>query len=659
VTRTLRLSATAAVFALLAAATPAHAIRVATWNVTLYQGANANARNASFRTVLAGLNPDVLLVQELNNASGRDSLLNNVLNVIQPGQWTASPWITLSGIEGGAIYWKPSKVDVTDIGSISVGGTRLVLRGVAKPVGYVSNASWCRLYSVHFKAGNPLSSPSDSASRRLECTNLRTYINNEDTSLWGPAFLIGGDTNFYGNWEGGYIRLTESQLDNDGRGRDPIPLPGTWNDPAFAQYHTQSACNSPNCPALWASAGGGGLDDRFDLWLSSSSLRDGQGLEFLPNSNVAYGNDGAHYNTDIDAGGFNSAVGVTIATALRLSSDHIPLLMQLQVPPKVVAASQLDFGSVIVGAAGITQPLSVSNPAVTPADKLRYSLVAPIGFTVSPGADSVAAGAAAKLHTVGLLTGTAGNKAGTLFMTTNDVDSTSKPVQLSARVLDHAVSSLDSGVVLTTADLDFGDHSAANFEDQPVRVHDRGWNALQAQLAITGASITGGDGRFSLVGFAPVTVGAVGHTFTVHFDGTGAPLDSAYEATLTFTTADEALPGATAATSLTVNLSAHVSSGAGVGDSYTLRLLPPRPNPARHGAELAFELPREAPVDAGVYDLGGRRVAVLAAGRMGSGPHTLRWNAQDEGGNRVPAGLYFVRFTTPGLTRTYRLALLP
>ena len=655
-TRTLRLSAAAAVLALFAAATPAHAIRVVTWNVTLYTGANANARNAQFRTVLAGVNPDVLIVQELNSASGRDSLLNNVLNVIQPGQWTASSWYSLqaSPVEGGAIFWKPSKVDITDIGLISTGGPRQVLSGVMKPVGYVSNAAWARLYSIHLKASQP-----DTTTRRLECTNLRTHINNVDTSVWGPAFLIGGDTNFYGATEGGYIRLTESQLDNDGRGRDPIPLPGTWNDAAFAIYHTQSACNTPNCPALWSGAGGGGLDDRFDLWLSSSSMRDGQGLEFLPNSNVAYGNDGAHYNTDIDGGGFNSSVGITIATALRLSSDHIPVLMQVQTPAKVVAASQLDFGSVIVGAAGVQQPLAISNNAVIRSDKLRYTLVAPVGFTLSSGADSVAAGAAAKIHQVGLLTGSAGIKAGTLAMATNDVDSLNKPVQLSARVLDHAVASLDSSVVLTSTDVDFGDHSAGNFEDQPVRVHDRGWNALQAQLAITGASITGGDGRFSLVGFAPVTVGEVGHTFTVHFDGTGAPLDSAYEATLTFTTSDEALPGAAAAAPLTVNLSAHISAGAGVGDTYTLRLLPPRPNPARSGVEIAFELPREAPVDAGVYDLSGRRVATLASGKMGSGPHSLRWNAQDEGGNRVPAGLYFVRFATPGLTRTYRLALLP
>lgn len=644
-TKPLRLTLLAALLGVLAAA-PAHALRVATWNLELYQSSNIATRQASFRTALAGLNPDVLIVQELNNAAGKDSFYLNVLDVVQPGQWASSAYYILGSGEGGAIFWKSAKATVTDITTVSTGGPRQVLAGILKPVGYVANGSWCRLYSVHFKAGGP--GTADSTTRRLECTNLRTAINNVDTAVNGPAFLIGGDTNFYGAWEGGYIRLTESQLDNDGRGRDPIPLPNTWNDGAFALYHTQST-----------RAASGGMDDRFDLWLSSSSLRDGQGLEFLTGSNVAYGNDGGHFNQDIDGGGFNSAVGLTIATALRIAADHLPVLMQLQLPAKVVAASELNFGDVIVGAAGVQLPLAVSNNAVVPADKLRYSLVAPVGFTVSPGADSVAAGAAAKLHQVGLLAGSAGVRAGTLVMATNDVDSTGKNVLLSGRVLAHAVASLDSATVLTTSGIDFGDHPAAGFENLPVRVHDQGWNALQADLAITGASITGGDGRFSLVGFAPVTVGEIGHTFSVHFDADGAPLDSTFTATLTFTTADEALPGAAAGATLTVNLAAHVSAATGVGVTYALRLLPPRPNPARSGADLEFELPREAPVDVAVYDLGGRRVATIHSGPMGEGHHSLRWNAQDEGGRRVAAGLYFVRFSTPGLNRVHRLAILP
>lgn len=639
----LRIPLLAVMAAALSIASPAHAIRVVTWNIIDYFGSNANARAASLRTVMAPLNPDILIVQEINDSAAKDSLLNNVLNVVEPGQWTGA-WLTLSGDEGGAIFWKPAEASVTNITSISTGGPRLVLTGVVKPAGYVANGSWFRIYSVHYKAG---STPIDSTTRRNECTNLRTILNNTDIALFSPNFLIGGDTNFYGAWEGGYIRLTESQLDNDGRGYDPIPLPGTWNDGAYALYHTQST-----------RAASGGMDDRFDVWLSSASLRDGNGLDFVPGTNSAYGNDGAHFNLDIDGNGFNSAVGLTVATALKAVSDHLPVIYQLRVPAKVVAASQLDFGDVLVGAAGVTQPLSVSNVAIPPADKLRYSLVAPIGFT-TPGADSVVAGAAPKVHDIGLLTASSGVKAGTLSMLTNDVDSTSKPVQLSARVLEHAVASLDSTVAVTASSRDFGDHPAGGFEDLPVRIHDLGWNALQARLTVTGANITGGDGRFSVVGFAPVTVGEVGHSYTVRFDGSGSPLDSTYEATLTFTTSDEALPGAAAAAPLTVQLAAHVSAGAGVDDRFTLRLSPPRPNPAQYGAELAFELPREAAVEAGVYDLGGRRVATLADGVLGAGPHTLRWNARDEGGQRLPAGLYFVRFSTPGLARVHRLALVP
>ena len=643
--RTFRLSAAAALLALLAVATPAHALRVVTWNLEFYQNGNIVTRQPHFRSVLAALNPDVMICQEINDAASKDSMLINVLNVVQPGEWSGT-WLEL-GSDDGAIFWKPAKVAVSNVSAINVGSTRSVLAAMVKPVGYVANGAWCRLYSVHFKAGGP--GTADSTTRRIECTNLRNAINAVDPGATGPGFLIGGDTNFYGAWEGGYIRLTESQADNDGRGLDPIPLPGTWNnEPAYALYHTQST-----------RAASGGVDDRFDLWLSSVSLRNGQGLEFLPNSNSAYGNDGAHFNLDIDGNGFNSAVGLAIAAALRQASDHLPVLMQLVLPAKVVAASQLDFGDVIVGAAGVTQPLAVSNNAVTPADKLRYSLVAPVGFTVSPGADSVAAGAAAKLHQVGLLAGTTGVKAGTLAMTTNDVDSTSKPVQLWGRVLAHAVASLDSGTVLTASNRHFGVHTASGFEDAPVRIHNHGWSELQANLAVTGASITGGGGLFSVVGFAPVTVGEVGHTFSVHFDADGAPLDSAFAATLTFTTADEALPGAAAAATLTLELTAQVSGGTGVGDTYALRLLPPRPNPARSGAEIAFELPREAPVEVAVYDLGGRRVATVASGRLGEGHHSVRWNAQDESGRRVAAGLYFVRFSTPGLTRVHRLALLP
>ena len=60
-----------------------------------------------------------------------------------------------------------------------------------------------------------------------------------------------------------------------------------------------------------------------------------------------------------------------------------------------------------------------------------------------------------------------------------------------------------------------------------------------------------------------------------------------------------------------------------------------------------------------IFDLGGRRVASLADGVRGPGRYDLRWAATRDRGGRVPAGLYFARFDTPGFTRTVRVILLP
>jgi len=60
-----------------------------------------------------------------------------------------------------------------------------------------------------------------------------------------------------------------------------------------------------------------------------------------------------------------------------------------------------------------------------------------------------------------------------------------------------------------------------------------------------------------------------------------------------------------------------------------------------------------------LFDLSGRRVARIVSGTLEAGHHETRWRTFDDRGARVPAGLYFVRFSTPGLTRVARLALLP
>jgi len=89
-----------------------------------------------------------------------------------------------------------------------------------------------------------------------------------------------------------------------------------------------------------------------------------------------------------------------------------------------------------------------------------------------------------------------------------------------------------------------------------------------------------------------------------------------------------------------------------------LRFDAPRPNPTSGYARFAFDLPHAAPVTLEIFDLAGRRVARLASGEYGPGHYELSWGGAADGA-RPGAGLYFVRFATPGLQRTARLALMP
>jgi photosystem II stability/assembly factor-like uncharacterized protein len=88
-----------------------------------------------------------------------------------------------------------------------------------------------------------------------------------------------------------------------------------------------------------------------------------------------------------------------------------------------------------------------------------------------------------------------------------------------------------------------------------------------------------------------------------------------------------------------------------------LSLSAPSPNPARSAARLEMALASSAQVDVSVFDAAGRRIRVLAHGRLAEGRHPLAWDARDERGSRARAGVYFVRASDGSETRTERIVL--
>ncbi len=553
-------SSLALVVVLSLVADSAHAWRLVTWNLLNY----APGREAHYKTVLNALQPDVLVVQEMQGGFGNvDFFLNQVLNAPDgPGGYQVATFTDGFGTDN-ALYYRTSTVvfagnqDHTDLNT----PLRQIDRWLIGPATYTSAASKMYVYSGHLKAG---SSQSDINQRGLEASIARN-----DANQFGPGtrLVYLGDFNLQGSFEAAWANFTGSQLDNDGRAVDPIGMPGSWsNNSSFAGIHTQSPHNNNS----GAPPGGisGGMDDRFDFILISNILNSTNGLSYVSGSYHAFGNDGLHFNQDINDPP-TIPEGSAMADALHSASDHLPVVADFRVPAVVDANTSLAYGTVIQGAAS-SLDLNVTNVANVAlfgaAANLTYSLADPAGFNAPGGAFVEPAGGGGNAHTVAMLTNTAGVKLGTLNVNSSDPDTPSFPVMLSGTVLRHAVPSLSGSSQVLTVAADFGAHVPGQFADQQVDVHDLGFDSLQALLEVYDAQFTGpGAGAFSLLGgFSPFLVGATPTTLTVAFDDSGSP--GIYTADLVLSTRDQQdLAGAVDLPDLTVQLTADLQLGVANG----------------------------------------------------------------------------------------------
>jgi len=270
-------------------------IRVATYNVLNYSISNSSQKSSDFRAILDEIDPDVLIVQEMLNSSGASYFLSSILNY-NGNEYSAAPFVDGYDTDN-MLYYKADKVYL--IASDEIG---TALRDINEYTLQVHNDIF-NIYSVHLKASQGYSS-----QRLAELQELHDELNTLH------PYIVGGDFNIYNSSESGYsYMLNEMGL------MDPISTPGNWhNNSSYSFVHTQSTRSSNE------SDGGasGGMDDRFDQLLIS------EGINYINDSYVAYGNDGNHFNLSINSGN-NSAVSNNIANALYNASDHLPVYMDI------------------------------------------------------------------------------------------------------------------------------------------------------------------------------------------------------------------------------------------------------------------------------------------------------------------------------------------
>ncbi|MCA9726118.1 MAG: FlgD immunoglobulin-like domain containing protein [Candidatus Eisenbacteria bacterium] len=81
------------------------------------------------------------------------------------------------------------------------------------------------------------------------------------------------------------------------------------------------------------------------------------------------------------------------------------------------------------------------------------------------------------------------------------------------------------------------------------------------------------------------------------------------------------------------------------------------PNPAPAGVELRFATARPDELRLDITDVAGRRVSSTSLGRLGIGDHRIEWNPRDASGERLEAGVYFLRIVGGGSLQTSRIVL--
>jgi hypothetical protein len=168
------------------------------------------------------------------------------------------------------------------------------------------------------------------------------------------------------------------------------------------------------------------MDDRFDFQLITEEFDDGEGLSLIDGSYHAFGNNGTTYDKAINnASNTVTFPGVTshtksqILNALATVTDHIPVVVDYQVPALMSAVAgaiptTLDFEQVFN--LDVTVHNAANVVAANGADELDYDLTA-VGDVVGSFLNQVdMALGGTNVHQIAFDTATLGQKSGTIIV---------------------------------------------------------------------------------------------------------------------------------------------------------------------------------------------------------------------------------------------------
>lgn len=299
---------------------------------------NPTEKETHMRTIVSYVLPDIITCNEMAGDGGTAArrMLDNALNQQGRAYYKQATYSANSNLSN-MLYYNRNKLalhkqDKIDRGE---GNTQLVRQIDAYTLYYLDQSeldqgdtTFLTVYVAHLKAST---GSVNVAERAVMTAAVMEYheANYDDAH----SYIISGDFNTYTSSEEGYQNLVNGSTTAINF-YDPIDKSGSWNNSGtYASVHTQSTRVSDGCHS------GGGLDDRFDFVLCGKELLDNtRGLGYVAGSYTAVGNDGNHFNSDINSGTNNSAPK-DVLDALYGMSDHLPITIKMTIDRTVASVT--------------------------------------------------------------------------------------------------------------------------------------------------------------------------------------------------------------------------------------------------------------------------------------------------------------------------------
>lgn len=293
-----------------------------------YSGCNATTNDPDIKdqcltTIVAHVKPDIISVNEMGASTETANRLLAAINAAGVGTFDRAERDAAENQITNLILFNTQRVKLNQQQSVATSPRRTQFYTLQ-----IVPANIPLTYAVtHLKAGE-----ADTAARANAARAIMSHIAAKNLN---GNLILAGDMNIYDGSEPAMTTLCNPSATV--RLHDPIDRVGLWhNNASYADLHTQSTRNAETQCFV-----SGGLDDRFDLILTTAPLLSANNnLRF--ESLKALGNDGNRFNKSITSP-TNTSVPAEVAEALYNMSDHLPVVAKFIYNPTATYLEQQQY----------------------------------------------------------------------------------------------------------------------------------------------------------------------------------------------------------------------------------------------------------------------------------------------------------------------------